>query len=75
MVGAIRIGREKLREHQFKEGYARSLEGKGLKWDGDDNVEHIWKQMKRAMIESTREVCDSMKVRGRNPKCGGGTMR
>ena len=41
MVGARRIRSEKLREHQYREGYARALEGKGLEWDGDNNVEHM----------------------------------
>ena len=30
VVGARRIRYEKLREHQYREGYARSLEGKGV---------------------------------------------
>ena len=30
VVGARRIRSEKLREHQCREGYARSLEGKGV---------------------------------------------
>ena len=30
MVGARRIRSEKLREHQYREGYAKSLEGKEL---------------------------------------------
>ena len=33
MVGARRIRSEKLREHQYKEGYARSFEVKGVEWD------------------------------------------
>ena len=41
-----RIRSERLREHQFKEGYAGSLEGEGVEWDGENNDEHIWKQMK-----------------------------
>ena len=41
-----RIRSEKLREYQFKEGYAGSLEGEGVEWDGENNVEHIWKLMK-----------------------------
>ena len=32
-----------------------ALEGKGVEWDGD-NVEHMWEQVKRAIIESAREV-------------------
>ena len=34
------------REHQYREGYARSLEREGVEWD-DDNVEHMWEQVKR----------------------------
>ena len=41
VVGARRIRSEKMREHQCREGYARSPEGKGVEWDGDDNVKHI----------------------------------
>ena len=41
VVGARRIRSKKLREHQYREGYVRSLEGKGIVWDGDDNVEHM----------------------------------
>ena len=32
---------EKLREHHYREGYARTLEGKRVRWDGDNNVEHM----------------------------------
>ena len=41
VVGAGWIRSEKLREHQYREGYARSLKGKGVEWDGDNDVEHI----------------------------------
>ena len=41
MVEARRIRSEKLRDHQCRKGYARSLEGKGVEWDGDNNVEHV----------------------------------
>ena len=69
VVGDRRIISEKLREHQYREGYAtRSLEGKGVEWDGGDYVEHMWEQMKLAMAESAREVCGSVRVEGRNPK-------
>ena len=57
MVGARRIRSEKLREHHYKEGYARILEGKGVEGDGDTNVGHMWEQVKRAMVERAREVC------------------
>ena len=30
VVGARKIRSEKLREHQYREGYVRSLEGKGV---------------------------------------------
>ena len=39
---ATRIRSEKLREHWYREGNARSLEGKRVERDGDDNVEHMW---------------------------------
>ena len=38
-VEAKRIRSEKLREHQYREGYARSLERKRVEWDGENNVE------------------------------------
>ena len=37
--GARRIGSEKLREHQYREGYARSLKLKRVEWYGENNVE------------------------------------
>ena len=68
MAGARNIRSEKMREHQYKEGYDRSLEGKRVEWDGDNNVEHMWEQVKRAMVESAREVWGSVKIGRRNPK-------
>ena len=68
VVGARRTRSEKLMEHQYREGYAWSLEGKGVEWDGDNNVEHMWDQVKRAMVESAREVCGSVRVGGKEPK-------
>ena len=59
MVGARRIRSEKLREDRCREGYTRSLEGKRVEGDGD-NVEHMWEQVKRAMVETVREVCGSV---------------
>ena len=56
VVGARNIRSEKLREHQYREEYARTLEGKELEWDGDDNIKHMWEQVKWAMVESAREV-------------------
>ena len=53
MVRARRIRSKKLRKHQYREGYARSVEGKGVKWDGGDNVEHMWKQVKWTMVRSS----------------------
>ena len=41
VVGARRIRREKLREHQYREGYARFLEGKGVEWDPEDGLTSI----------------------------------
>ena len=34
VIGARMIRSEKLREYKCREGYARSLETKGVKWDG-----------------------------------------
>ena len=62
VVGARRIRSEKLREHQYRERYARSLEGKGVEWDGDNKVEHMWEQVKRVIVETAREVCGSVRV-------------
>ena len=63
-----RIRSEKLRERQYREGYARSLEGKEVERDSYKNVEYMWEQVKRAMVESDREVCDSVRVGVKNPK-------
>ena len=52
-VGVRRIGSEKLREHQNREGNARFPDGKGVEWDGVNNVEYMWEQVQRAMVEST----------------------
>ena len=60
MDGARKIRSEKLREHQHREEYARSLKGKSVEWDGENNVEHTWEQVKRAMVESVNEVCGSV---------------
>ena len=68
VVGARRIRSEKLREDQYREEYARSLEGKRVKGDRDNNVEHMWEQVKWAMVESAREVCCLIRVEGKNPK-------
>ena len=45
----------KLREHQYREGYVRSLEGRGVEWDRDNNVERMWEQVKWAMVENASE--------------------
>ena len=37
---------EKLREHQFTEGFIRCAEGKRADWDEGRNVEKIWDQVK-----------------------------
>ena len=60
VVWTRRIRNEKLREHQYREGYARFLEGKGVDWYGDNNAENMWEQVKRTMVESATEVCGSV---------------
>ena len=39
--GARRIRSKKLREHQYRKGYAKSLERKRVKWDGNNSVEQM----------------------------------
>ena len=73
VVGARRIS-EKMMEHLHREGYARSLEEKKVEWDGDNNIKHIWEQVKWAMGESAREVCGSVRVGGRTQRVCGGMM-
>ena len=65
--GARSIRSEKLREHQYRT-YGRSLERKVVEWDRENNVEHMWEQVKRSMVESAREVYVSVRVGGKNPK-------
>ena len=55
VVGPRMTRSEKLREQQYREEYARSPEGKGVEWYGDNNFEHMWEKVKWAMVESTRE--------------------
>ena len=56
MAGARRIRSEKLSECRYREGYARSLDGKRVEGDGDNNFEHLWEQVKWAIVESARRV-------------------
>ena len=65
VVGTRRIRSKKRREYQYREVYARSLEGKEVEWDGYNNVKHMWEQVKRAVVESVREVCGSVRVGGK----------
>ena len=60
VVGARRIRNEKLREHQYKEGYTRSLEEK--------RFEHMGEKVKWAIVRSGREVCSSVRVGRKNLK-------
>ena len=57
VVGARRIISEKIREHQYKGRYARSVEGKEVEWDRKNNAKRMRKLVKRAAVESEREVC------------------
>ena len=61
---ASRIRNEKLREHQYIIEYARSLDGKRIKWDGGNNVKHMWEQVKQILVEYSKEVCDSLRGGG-----------
>ena len=42
MDGTKRIISEKMREHQYREGYARSLKEKRVEWDRENNAEQMW---------------------------------
>ena len=63
-----KITNEKLREYQFGKGYATSLEGKRVEWDVENNVVHMWEEVKQAMVESAKEVFGSVRVWEKNPK-------
>ena len=63
-----RIRSEKLREDNYRKGYARSLERKGVEGGVENNVEHMWEQVKHGMVESARQVCGLVKIVGRKPK-------
>ena len=54
--------------NQYRKCYARYLEGKRVEWDGENNVVHMWEQVKRAIVESAREVCGSVRIGGKNIK-------
>ena len=70
-----RIRNKKRREYQYREGYARSLENKKVEFDDKNIVEHMWEQVKPAMVESVREVCGLVRVGGRIPKSVRWTIR
>ena len=44
VVGARKIRSEKLREHQYREGYARFLDGNGVEWYRDN--EWWWRKVR-----------------------------
>ena len=46
MNGPRKIRSEKLREHQYMEGYAWCLESKRVDWDVDGNVELMLEEVK-----------------------------
>ena len=73
-VGDRRIRSEKLREDRYRGGYTRSLERKRIEGD-DNNVEHMWEQVKRTMVERARKVCGSVRVEGKTQRLCAGTMR
>ena len=64
MDGVRIIRSEKLGEHQ----YARPIEKKRVEWDGKNDVEHVWEQVKRAIAESAKELFDSEIMGGKNQK-------
>ena len=59
-----RIGSEKLREHPYRERYARFLDRKRV----ESNVKHVWEQVKQSMVKSAREACGLVREGGKNLK-------
>ena len=47
---------------------ARCLEGNKVEGEDSRNVEQMWEQVKQAMVNRAREVRDSVRVGGKNPK-------
>ena len=39
---------------------------KRVEWDGKSNVKYMCEQVKREIADSAREVCDSVRVGGKN---------
>ena len=68
---------ESLKERKVKKKKRKNelAEGKGVEWEEDNNVKHMWEQVKRAMVESAREVCSSVRVWERTQRVCRGTMR
>ena len=57
-----RIRSEKLKEHQYMEECAWGLESKKVDWNEGGNIEQIWQQAKREMVDSerTQRMCNGM---------------
>ena len=72
--GTRKIRSKKLREHQYREVYGRCLESErednGM---NKINVEEMWGQVKKAMVESKVEIRGS--VRRKDVGGGGGSTR
>ena len=66
--GTRRIRSDKLRSHQYIEGYIRCFESKRVDCYVGGNVEQMWEQVKRAMADSAREMCVSVRVGRKNSK-------
>ena len=54
-------------EHPYREGYAGFLKGQIV----ENDVEHMWEQMKRALVESAREVSGLVRVGERTQRVFG----
>ena len=65
---ARRFRSEKLREYQYIEGYASYLENKYVEWDENRNIVQMLEQVKRAMADSAREGCGSVRMEGKKSK-------
>ena len=60
--GCRNIRNAELREHQYRDGYEKCLEDRRVEWNEERNVELMWEQVKRAVVEGVREFCVSVIV-------------
>src|SRR5678815_1875678 len=63
-----RIMSEKLNEQGNKDNYLRAFANKSVECEQVE-TEQIWKQIKKAVVSSAKEVCGCAKVGSKNVNC------